>query len=77
MNSLLCNWFDDWGRAIKSGLGSIGIIIFLVAFSCLALFLGYKLIKASFNKPKIKIKWAQLILLIICILFIVWFSIIL
>ena len=52
MNSLLCNWFTDWGRSIKEGLGSVGMIICLVAFSCMALFLGFKMIKASFNKPK-------------------------
>lgn len=77
MNSLLCNWFADWGRSIKAGLGSVGIIIFLVAFSCMALFLGYKIIKAGFNKPKIIIKWGHLFFLIILILFIIWFAIIL
>lgn len=77
MNSLLCNWFEDWGRAIKHGLGSAGVIIFLVAFSCVALFLLFSIIKATVNKTKIVVKWGQLILLVIFILFIIWFSIIL
>lgn len=77
MNSLLCDWLTDWGRAIKSGLGTAGVVIFLVAFSCIALYLSYSIIKAGFNKPKVIIKWGQLILLAIFILFIIWFSIIL
>ena len=77
MNSLLCNWFVDWGRAIKNGLGVAGVIVFLVAFSCISMYLFYSIIKATMKKPKITIKWGQLILLIIFILFIIWFSIIL
>lgn len=77
MNSLLCNWFEDWGRAIKSGLGTAGVVTLLVVFSVIALLLVYRLCKAAINKPKVVIKWGQLILLIIFVLFIIWFSIIL
>ena len=77
MNSLLCNWFDDWGRTIKNGLGTTGIVIFLVAFACVSLLLLYSIIKGAMFKSKIVIKWGQLILLAIFILFIIWFSIIL
>ena len=77
MNSLLCNWFDDWGRAIKNGLGTTWMIILLVVFSAIALLLMISIFKASVNKTKFVIKWGKIILLIIFVLFIVWFSIIL
>lgn len=77
MNSLLCNWFTDWGRAIKSGLGTAGVIVFLVIYSCIALLLTYSIFKATINKAKLVIKWGQIILLIIFVLLIIWFSIIL
>ncbi len=37
MGSLLCNWFEDWGRSIRDGLGHTGVIIFLVVFFSLAM----------------------------------------
>lgn len=77
MNSLLCNWFKDWGRAIRNGLGTTGMVILLVVFSVIALLLVYRIIKAAINKPKVVIKWGQLILLTIFVLFIIWFAIIL
>lgn len=75
MNSLLCNWFDDWGRAIKSGLGTAGVVVFLVVFSIIAFYLFFLIVKAAVTKAKFK--WLKTILLAIFILFIVWFSIIL
>ena len=77
MNSLLCNWFEDWGRAIKDGLGTAGVVIFIVAFSCIALYLVYSICRGSLNKAKVVIKWGQVILLVIFVLFIIWFSFIL
>ena len=77
MNSLICNWFEDWGRTIKSGLGTNWMIVFLVAFSLVAIFLFCSIISAAIKKPKITIKWGQLIFLVIFILFIIWFSVIL
>lgn len=71
--SLLCGWFQDWGLAIKEGLGQTGLIIFLVMLGCLALMIAWNILKASLGKSKIKILWGQIVLLIIVILFIVWF----
>lgn len=77
MNSLLCNWFDDWGRSIKSGLGSAGVIAFIVLFSCIALYLTYSFFRGGMFKSKVVIKWGQLIFTIIFVLLIIWFCIIL
>lgn len=77
MVSLLCNWFDDWGRAIKNGLGETWLIILIVAFSVIALVLLQNILRASINKTKIVIKWGQIIFLVIFVLFIVWFCILL
>lgn len=77
MVSLLCNWFDDWGRSIRNGLGETWLIILIVAFSVIALCLLSNILRASINKTKIVIKWGQIIFLVIFVLFIVWFSILL
>ncbi len=77
MTSLLCNWFDDWGRSIKAGLTNVGVIIFLVAFFCLGVLLIYGIIKKPLAYNKYKIAWGYLFLLIIDVLFFVWFCIIL
>ncbi len=77
MVSLLCNWFDDWGVAIREGLGETWLIILLVAFSVIALGLLSNILRASINKTKIVIKWGQILMLIVFVLFIVWFSILL
>ncbi len=71
--SLLCNWFDDWGRAIESGLGRTWLIILTVALLLVALYLFQDIIRASINKTKIKIKWGEIIVFIIFALFIAWF----
>lgn len=71
--SLLCSWFDDWGRAIKNGLGQTWLIILIVAFTFVAMLLLQSILRASINKTKFKIKWGQIFLLIIFVLFIVWF----
>lgn len=77
MTSLLCNWFDDWGRSIKSGLTTTGVIIFLVVYFCLAALLLYGIIKQILTANKNKIAWGLIFLLIIDILFFIWFCIIL
>lgn len=73
MKSLLCNWFDDWGRAIYDGLGRTWLIILIVLFSFISLYLLQNILRASINKSKIVIKWGQIILLIIFVLFTIWF----
>ena len=35
--SLLCDWFQDWGFAIREGLGHTGLVVMLVVLGCLAL----------------------------------------
>ncbi len=77
MVSLLCNWFDDWGVAIREGLGETWLIILLVAFSVIALGLLSNILRASINKTKFVFKWGQILMLIVFVLFIVWFSILL
>jgi len=77
MTSLLCNWFDDWGRSIRAGLGETWLIVLIVVFSFIALCLLQNIFRASINKTKFVFKWGQLILLIIFVLFIIWFSILL
>ena len=77
MVSLLCNWFDDWGRSIRNGLGQTGLIILIVLFSVIALWLMQNIFRASINKTKFVFKWGQLIFLVIFVLFIVWFCILL
>lgn len=75
MKSLLLNWFDDWGIAIREGLGETGLIILICVFSFCALFLLQSILRAPINKTKFVIKWGQLFLLIIFVLFLVWFCI--
>ena len=77
MNSLLCNFLEDWGNSIRSGLGDTWMIVLLVVFTMIAFALLYSIFNASVNKTKFVIKWGKLILLIIFSLFIVWFIIIL
>ncbi len=71
--SLLCGILQDWGLAIKNGLGQTGLIIALVMLGALALMIAWNILKASLGKTKIKILWGQIVLLIIIILFIAWF----
>ena len=71
--SLLCDWFQDWGNAIKNGLGQTGLIIMLVVLGSLALLITWNILKASLGKTKVKILWGQIVLLIIIILFLAWF----
>ncbi len=77
MKSLLCNWFDDWGRTIHDGLGSTWITILIVVFAAISLYLLQDILKASINKTKFKIKWFEIFLLIIFVLFTIWFCTIL
>ena len=72
--SMLCGWFQDWGRAIKEGLGHTGLIVMLVILGSLALLVSWNILKASLGKTKVKILWGQIFILIIVILFIVWFA---
>ena len=71
--SLVCNWFDDWGLAIKEGLGETWMIVLLALFSFVALYLLQDILRASINKTKIVVKWGELFLLAIFMFFIVWF----
>lgn len=71
--SLLCGWFQDWGLAIKNGLGQTGLIVMLVVLGCLALMISWNILKESLGKTKIKILWGQIFILIIIILFLAWF----
>lgn len=77
MNSLLCNWFDDWGRSIKNGLGTSWLIVLIILFAFISFYLIFNIFKASVNKTKLAFKWGQILFLIIFVLFIVWFSILL
>lgn len=81
MNSLLCSFLDDWGRSIGDGLGRTGLIIFIVAFVAIMMFMLYNIFLAQIFKPredrKFKIKWVQIIFVIILALFTVWFCMIL
>ncbi len=74
MTSLMCNWFQDWGRAIKDGLGTVGIIIFLVAFLLVGGCLLYAIIRSLTITVKRKILWGYILLLVIIILFFIWFA---
>ena len=71
--SLICNWFDDWGIAIKEGLGQTWMIVLLALFSFVALYLLQDILRASINKTKIVMKWGELFFLAIFVFFIVWF----
>ena len=71
--SLICNWFDDWGIAIKEGLGQTWMIVLLALFSFVALYLLQDILRASINKTKIVVKWGELFFLAIFVFFIVWF----
>ncbi len=73
MTSLLCNWFENWGRSIKSGLGNVGVIIFMVVFFSLAVLLFYGIIRSALIIVKPKIAWGYIFLMVIDILFFVWF----
>lgn len=73
MVSLLCNWFTDWGRSIKAGLGEGWLIALVVVFSFIALCLFQNIFRASIGKTKFVFKWFQIIVLVILILFIIWF----
>lgn len=73
MNSLLLNWFDDWGRAIHDGLGNTWLIVLICVFAVCSLWLLKNILSASINKTKMKIKWVQIIFLIIFVLFTIWF----
>ncbi len=74
MTSLICNWFHDWGRSIRAGLGQVGLIIFMVAFACIGAMLIYGIIKHATITIKRKIEWGYLFILIIIILFFIWFA---
>ena len=73
MNSLICNWFDDWGRAIRDGLGQTWMIVLIVVFAGMTLYLLQNVLRASISKTKIVFKWGQLFLMIVFLLFTIWF----
>ena len=71
--SLLCKWFDDWGRAIESGLGRTWLIVLTAALTFVALCMLQDVLRASVNKTKITIKWGEIVIFVIISLFIAWF----
>ncbi len=72
--SLLNGFFEDVNSWMATNLGGAGITILIVLFSVIALCLLSNIIVAAtkLKDPKLKIKWGQLILLILIILIIVW-----
>ncbi len=74
--SLLNGFFEDVNSWMATNLGGAGITILIVMLSVIALFLLSNIIVAAakLKDPKLKIKWGQLILLIVIILLIVWLS---
>lgn len=76
-SSLLLNWFEDWGRAIKDGLGYTGVVIFMVAFFTMSVCLFYGIVRRLTITTKLKVAWGYIFFLIIFILFFVWFATIL
>ena len=77
MVSLMCNWFTDWGRAIREGLGETWLMVLIALFVGLTMFLLYSVFLSQLIKPradrKFKIKWGQLFFAIVFILFTIWF----
>lgn len=71
--SLLCNFFEDWGRAIESGLGRTWLIILMSVLLFIDLYFIQDFFRASINKTKIKIKWGELFVIVIISLFVAWF----
>ncbi len=77
MTSLLCNWFDDWGRAISKGLGTLGLIIMILLFAAIAIGLIWGIVRRGLGIYIFKsyFSWAMIFLLIIDVLFMIWFLI--
>ncbi len=75
MTSLLCNWFDDWGRAISSGLGEVGLIILTIVFTAIAIGLIWGIVRRGLGMGFFKsyLSWSMLFLLVIDVLFLIWF----
>ena len=71
--SLLCNWFEDWGRSVEGGLGRTGLMILTLVLLVMAMVMFQDLVRASINKTKVKIKWVELVIFIIFTLFVIWF----
>ncbi len=72
--SLLNGFFEDVNSWMITNLGTVGITILIVILSVLALFLLVNILVAAtkLKKPKLTIKWGQLLLLIVVVLAIVW-----
>lgn len=72
IKSMLGNFFGDINDWVNNNIaGSVKIII-VVVFAMSALFLLANIIKAAVGKTKVKIKWGQLLLLIVLVVAIVW-----
>lgn len=70
--SLICNWFDDWGRTIQRALGQEWIIVLFAAFLFISLCCLAAILRASIGKTKLVFKWGIIILFIISTLLAVW-----
>lgn len=75
MKSLLLNFIDDWGISIREGLGQTGLLILIVGLCFLAFCFLVSIIKGFLEKNKVKIKWGQIFLTVLIVLFIIWFCI--
>lgn len=75
MTSLLCNWFDDWGRAISKGLGDTGLTIMIILFTAIAIGLIWGIVRRGLGVYIFKsyFSWAMIFFLIIDVLFLIWF----
>ena len=70
--SLICNWFDDWGRTIQNALGKSWVIVLFAAFLFISLCCLAAILRASIGKTKLVFKWGIIILFIISTLLAVW-----
>ena len=75
MTSLLCNWFDDWGRAISRGLGTTGLIIMIILTAAIAIGLIWGITRRGLGIYVFKsyFSWAMIFLFVIDVLFLIWF----
>ena len=51
--SLICNWFDDWGRTIQNALGKSWVIVLFAAFLFISLCCLAAILRASIGKTKL------------------------
>ncbi len=73
---LIAGFFEDVNNWMATNLGNVGITILIVMLSVTALWLLANIITTAtkLKDPKLKIKWGQLIFLIILVVAIVWLA---